>query len=42
MFKEMHTSNDQLLIYKALEAKLLNKEIVDFKFGKTQMFFLKD
>lgn len=28
MFKEMHTSNDQLPIYKALETKLLNKDIV--------------
>jgi hypothetical protein len=28
MFKEMHTSNDQLPIYKAFEAKLLSKEIV--------------
>jgi hypothetical protein len=28
MFKEMHTSNDQFPIYKALETKLLSKEIV--------------
>ncbi len=34
MFKEMQTNNDKLLIYEALEAKLLSKEIALRLVGK--------